>query len=56
MRRAAVALAAPALRLATKIFPRQSNTFAMIAEKPDALWPWLQRLEGAIVFNRGWRG
>lgn len=36
-----------------KIFPKQSNSFAMFAFKPDAsqLQPWLRRLDDNVIFN-----
>ena len=45
----------PVVELVGKIFPRQCNSFAMIAYKPQGegeLWPWLKREGSDIVFRR----
>ena len=47
--------AAPFAKVATILFKRQCNSFAMVATKPNIpgdLWPWLKEDEDAIVFNR----
>ncbi len=50
---------APPLTLFTRVFPRQCNTFAMIAHRPrdpEDLWPWLRRDGEKIVFKREYVG
>lgn len=52
-----IGLAAPALSTVTTIFPRQRNSFAMVAlrpSEPDAMWPWLKREGDSIVFERAY--
>lgn len=43
-------LAQPIAKLAGTLFRRQSNSFAMVGLKPDALWPWLETRDGATRF------
>ncbi len=54
-KRLAVRIGEPFVKLFTRIFKRQCNSFAMIALKPrlpDDLWPWLELKDGAITFKR----
>lgn len=54
-KRIAIRLAEPFVKLGTRLFKRQCNSFAMIALKPrlpDDLWPWLELEEGTITFKR----
>jgi len=51
-------LSAPAIQAAAKLFPRQCNSFAMIAHKPNgelSLWPWLAKEGDEIVFRRNYK-
>ena len=51
-------LSAPAIQAAARLFPRQCNSFAMIAHKPNgelSLWPWLAREGDEIVFRRNYK-
>jgi SAM-dependent methyltransferase len=50
-----LALAAPALRLITRIARRQCNSFAMVALKPTKVWPWLQRTDEGLAFKRDYQ-
>ena len=43
---------APAIQAAARLFPRQCNSFAMIATKPKHVWPWLAEEGGHIMFRR----
>ena len=50
-----VKLTSPIVRLFTRLFKKQCNSFSMIALKPSIpsdLWPWLKSKNGRIVFNR----
>ncbi len=47
-----IKLAEIPLRIALRLFKRQRNTLAMIATKPDRLWPWLKKEDGVVVFDR----
>ena len=52
-----IKLADPVLRLFTRLFKKQCNSFAMIALKPNVpgdLWPWLTLEDKAIVFQRSY--
>ena len=49
-----IMLAAPFLKLALRVFKRQCNTLAMVASKPESLWPWLRRENDQIVFDQGY--
>lgn len=44
-------LADPLLRVATTVFPRQRNSLAMIARRPEATWPWLRQVDGELAFE-----
>jgi SAM-dependent methyltransferase len=49
----------PVLRLLTRVFKKQCNSFAMVALKPripEDLWPWLAVDADRIHFNRGYVG
>ena len=53
----AVRLADPFVKLFTRVFKRQCNSFAMIALKPrvpNDLWPWLELKDGVIAFKRNY--
>jgi SAM-dependent methyltransferase len=51
--RPAIASAAePVLSGLARVFPRLSNTIAMVALRPRALWPWLAVRDGEVVFDR----
>ena len=41
----------PFLKLFTLLFRRQRNSFAMVALKPDSVWPWLTENDGDVAFN-----
>jgi SAM-dependent methyltransferase len=43
----------PALTAAASVFPRLSNTMAMVALRPRELWPWLVRKDGRVVSAGG---
>jgi SAM-dependent methyltransferase len=48
-------LTEPVLNALTRIFKKQSNSFAMVALKPripEDLWPWLTLENGRVRFNR----
>lgn len=47
-----IRLAEIPLRIALRVFKKQCNTLAMVAAKPDRLWPWLKKESGRITFNR----
>ena len=52
-----VRLADPVLSVLTRLFRRQCNTFCMVALRPDpvqGLWPWLERKDGDLRFNRAY--
>ena len=45
----------PFVKVLSKLFKKQSNSFAMVAIKPhvpDALWPWLHLKGNEIVFDK----
>jgi SAM-dependent methyltransferase len=44
--------ARPVLTTLARVFPRLSNTIAMIALHPVRLWPWLTREGAQVVFDR----
>lgn len=51
----AIHAADPFVRLFTKLFKRQCNSFCMVALRPDLendLWPWLRMSAGEPRFNR----
>jgi ubiquinone/menaquinone biosynthesis C-methylase UbiE len=53
----AIKIADPFLKLFTRLFKKQCNSFAMVALKPqvpDDLWPWLAVEDEAIVFQRAY--
>jgi SAM-dependent methyltransferase len=57
LRRVALRLAAPIVRLGVTIFRRQGNCFGMLALKPrrpDDLWPWLESVDGELRFRRSY--
>ena len=51
-RSAVVSAAAPVLGAFARVFPRLSNTIAMVALRPAQLWPWLTREHEQVVFDR----
>jgi SAM-dependent methyltransferase len=55
--RLGMALALPALRALTFVFPRLSNNFAAFVTKPDFprdLFPWLTMQGGQVAINQAW--
>jgi SAM-dependent methyltransferase len=57
LKRAVIALAAPAYRVFTTLFPKQQNLFAFCIPKPDLprdLQPWLSWQAGDLAFNTAW--
>jgi len=47
----------PFVKLASKLFPKQSNLFAFVIKKPSLpqeLFPWLKLEENNVVLNRSW--
>ena len=47
-------VAGPALTALARVFPRLSNTIAMVALHPVRLWPWLTRKGAQVAFDRGY--
>ena len=47
-------IGAPAIETIAKLFPRQCNSFAMIATKPQSQWPWLERDGERTVFRQSY--
>jgi len=45
-------VAGPVLGTLARLFPRLSNTIAMVALRPRRLWPWLIREGEQVVFDR----
>ena len=54
-RRWAGRLARPALAALCAVSKRQCNQLAIIARRPTDLYPWLQRIDGRVEFNPGYR-
>jgi len=54
--RALLRAAKPVAALAGRILRRQCNSFAMIAYKPDGVWPWLGREGDGVAFRREFAG
>ncbi len=54
-RRWAGRLARPALTALCAVSRRQCNQLAIIARRPTALYPWLQRIDGRVQFNPSYR-
>jgi SAM-dependent methyltransferase len=50
----ALTVAGPVLGGLALVLPRLSNTIAMVALRPAALWPWLTREGGHVVFDRSY--
>jgi SAM-dependent methyltransferase len=44
-------VADPLMRLFTAIFKKQCNSIAMVATRPETLWPWLEQVDGDLEFR-----
>jgi SAM-dependent methyltransferase len=51
-RKPAVNAAAPVLEALSRVFPRLSNSIAMVALHPTTLWPWLTRDGEDVLFDQ----
>lgn len=52
----AVRLAVPVAKFLEWVAPSQGNSFCMVASKPrdGELWPWLELVDGKVVFRRSY--